>query len=498
MGEWAAGLPIVLDGKPFSFKNHEYLITPYSDNHPFQVDIKATQMGLSSRAMLRCFYWARFHDRIRGILYLFPSKSDVTDFSKGRFDPLIDDNPDSLGSWIKDTDAANIKKIWNSFLYFRGMRSRLGLKSTPADAICFDELDEAPQWMIDWAMARMSHSEDGIVYMLSNPTMPDYGIDAAFQKTDQQFFLLKCKKCNAYTNLVETFPDCLHTVKNKTFRACSKCGAALDISCGEWVAKKPRVKEKRGRQYSQLYSRYVKPEYILEKYRTTNNLESFFNLIIGIAYVSATNRLSVQEVLSCCGSDGMSDSDKGPCYMGVDQNIGLHVTVGKKHTDKRKAGKIVHLGVYNDWEELDRVMKNFKVNRCVVDAMPETRNARAFADRHPGRVYLCYYNDHQKGSYKWDDGQMIVQGNRTETLDASHKELAEGKIELPRKVEEGDIVQTFAEQCHNVAKKLEEDEDTGSKRYSYLKLGADHFRHSFNYEAMSRQSAKDLMFADVL
>lgn len=38
----------------------------------------------------------------------------------------------------------------------------------------------------------------------------------------------------------------------------------------------------------------------------------------------------------------------------------------------------------------------------------------------------------------------------------------------------------------NVAKKLEEDEETGSKEYTYIKLGVDHFRHAFNYEVMAR------------
>ena len=47
----------------------------------------------------------------------------------------------------------------------------------------------------------------------------------------------------------------------------------------------------------------------------------------------------------------------------------------------------------------------------------------------------------------------------------------------------------FALHLHNVAKKLEEDEETGSKRYVYVKLGADHFRHAFNYEVMARQSS---------
>jgi hypothetical protein len=129
-------------------------------------------------------------------------------------------------------------------------------------------------------------------------------------------------------------------------------------------------------------------------------------------------------------------------------------------------------------------MNNFSISWCVVDALPETRNARAFAKRFPGKVYLNYYNDHQKGSYAWNEKELIVTCNRTESLDSSHREIMDRAVILPR---ECGIVRDFAEHMHNVAKKLEENEETGSKRYVYLKLGPDHFRHAFNYETMARQ-----------
>jgi hypothetical protein len=49
-----------------------------------------------------------------------------------------------------------------------------------------------------------------------------------------------------------------------------------------------------------------------------------------------------------------------------------------------------------------------------------------------------------------------------------------------------------------VAKKLEEDDETGSKRYVYVKLGPDHFRHAYNYEAMARQNCPVLLFPEFL
>jgi hypothetical protein len=175
--------------------------------------------------------------------------------------------------------------------------------------------------------------------------------------------------------------------------------------------------------------------------------------------------------------------------MGVDQGKDLHVVIGKKH--REKAGQLIHISAYRDWEELDRLMRNFKIQRCVVDALPETRNARAFAERHRRKVYLNYYNEHQKGSYAWNEKELIVSCNRTESLDASHKEIIDRAIVLPK---ECDIVHEFADHLHNVAKKLEEEEETGSKRYIYVKLGPDHFRHAFNYEAMARQSSPALIF----
>ena len=83
---------------------------------------------------------------------------------------------------------------------------------------------------------------------------------------------------------------------------------------------------------------------------------------------------------------------------------------------------------------------------------------------------------------------MTVACNRTESLDASHNEIMMGQIILPKDCE---ITREFAQHLHNVAKKLEEDEETGSKRYVYVKLGPDHFRHAFNYEAMARQYGID-------
>ncbi len=498
--EWVKN--ITLDGKPFTYDRHDYLREPYKDEHPHQVKMKGTQMGLTSKAMLRVAYGARYDDKLRGFLYFFPSKTDVLEFTKGRFNPLIIDNPDTIGSWVRDTDSASIKHIWNGIITFRGMQSRVGMKGVPGDFVVIDELDEAPIDFVFWIKKRLAHSEEKRILKLSNPTLPDYGIDAEFQGTDQQYWLLKCEKCGAYTDLVESFPDCLVTFKGETIRLCQHCrDRALNPSVGQWVAKRPSITEKRGRQYSQLFSHFLSPSEILEEYRTTKKIGDFWNLTIGIGYVEAENRLGIQEVLSLCGSDGIVTEDPGPCFMGVDPGGRIHVVISK--TWPGKAGKIIHLGVYDDFEELDRLMNNFNVSRCVIDGQFEQRNCRAFAKRHSGRVFLCFYSIRQKVEARWNEREAIVDCNRTETLDDSHKEILDGNIVLPR---ECDVVREFARHLHNVAKVIEEEErkdkktgkseKTGAKYWVYKNLGDDHFRHAYNYEAMARQNSPDLLFPE--
>ena len=486
--DWCVKAPIILDGEPFSFEYHEYLQEPYRDDHPDQVEMKSTQMGCTTRAMLRLTYGARFRG-YRGILYLFPSRTDVTEFSKSRISTLIDENPETIGSWLQETDSANLKKIWNGFLYLRGMKSTIGLKSIPVDFLIFDELDEAPQQAIKFAMARMAHSEYKHVQKISNPTLPDFGIDAAFQETDQRYWLLRCSRCGKYTCMEDTFPDCLLEVNDRVIRACSKCKSELNPSIGRWIPRRPSIKDKRGYHYSQLFSHFVDPADVLQEFRTTKNLTLFYNLIIGIPWVEATNRLEISEVLALCGNKGNASSDPGPCFMGVDQGKDLHVVISK--IKDQKQGVIIHLGIQKDWSELDALMQRFHVSRCVVDALPETRNARAFAEKHKRKIFLNYYNVHQKGSYRWNEKDLTVSCDRTESLDASHVEIQDGELVIPR---ESDIVREFAQHCHNTAKRLEEDEETGSKRYVYVKLGDDHFRHALNYSTMARHYAQKSLF----
>ncbi len=99
-------------------------------------------------------------------IYFFPTRTDVIDFSKSRVGPLLYDNP-FLAKQLRDTDTVGLKRIGDANLYFRGMKSTVGMKSVPADMIVFDELDEATPDARAMAWERIAHSDYKRVIELS-------------------------------------------------------------------------------------------------------------------------------------------------------------------------------------------------------------------------------------------------------------------------------------------------------------------------------------------
>ncbi|MBD3335582.1 MAG: hypothetical protein GF355_08700, partial [Candidatus Eisenbacteria bacterium] len=193
---------IRLEGLPFSFDGHEYLRAIYDDTSPHVVLSKAAQIGGTTWGILRSI-----HACLTGlnVIYFFPTRTDVLEFSKSRVAPLLADNP-FLMRLMTDTDTAGLKRIGDSHLYLRGMQSTVGMKSVPADMVVFDELDEASPAAKAMARERLAHSDYKRVIELSNPSLPDYGIDEQYQKSDQRHWTLRCPACNAWTALDKEFP----------------------------------------------------------------------------------------------------------------------------------------------------------------------------------------------------------------------------------------------------------------------------------------------------
>ncbi len=489
---------IRLEGKPFSFEGHEYLRAIYDDTSPHVVLTKASQVGGTTWAILRSV-----HACLSGLNvgYYFPTKTDVLEFSKSRVSPLVADNPFLLRS-LTDTDTAGLKRIGDAYLYLRGMQSTIGMKSIPFDMLVFDELDEASPDAKALARERLSHSDYRRLIELSNPSLPGYGIDEAYQESDQRHWTNRCEGCGAWTALDKAFPVklgeevrvILPRGDGSFYRACPHCEAELDPAVGEWVADFPS-RPVHGYRISQLFSSKVDPGEILREYHRTYNPERFYTLKIGIPWADTENKLQPNQVLALCGDKGLEERSARSCTMGVDTGKELHVVISRRLDPSGKTTKreIVWLGTVQAYEELDSLMERFQISRCVIDAMPEIHATRQFAKRHGGRVWLWYFNENQKGKAKWDPGQHIVQVNRTEALDSGKKGIRDAEVVLPRRIP---VVDTFAQHLASDAKQLIEDEETGAKSYRYIRTGTNHYSLAFTYDWLASEQERRSCGAD--
>lgn len=482
---WAHASKIKLQAGVFLKKGHEYLIGPMQSTARVKVKIKGAQMGFSECEILDSLHGMIHGKYPKGILYLFPTANDVSEFSKARFGPLIDSNPGVIGQHVRSTDAANIKRIGSGMLYLRGARvtQKVGgikpesskLRSIPVDKLVCDERDLMPDEMIAMALERMSHSEVKEESYLSTPTIPDYGIDKLWQASDQRLWFIKCNSCSKHTCLELEFPECIKSDQ----RVCRHCGSEIHPRDGHWEAQEQS--DVAGWRISQLNSMYVNCGDILKAYEIPGDYntttQEVYNSKLALPYIAAENRLTWQQVLACCGIETPLTGHCGPCAMGVDVGKNLHIVIGGKISlDQYKILKVIDVGSWNDVHDL---ADKFNVQVCVIDMYPEIHKAREFQKQESYEIFLCDYSEYLSTGVQWNLNKQTVTVNRTEIMDEVHTFVTKpSMLTLPRL---SGKIKEYAVQMCNTAKILETDPETGASLYRYRKLGIDHFRHATNY-----------------
>lgn len=481
---WAYYNKIKITGGVFELKGSEWQPGIMQSTAQNKVVQKGAQLGLSMVSVLDIIHSLIYNMWPQGCLYLFPNSDQVGDFSKSRFNPLIADNPQTVGKFVKNTDSTFIKRIGDAFLYMRGARltsnieglkaDSAALRSISVDSVYFDEIDLMSEAAIDLALERMSHSSIQQTSKFSTPTIPDWGINKYYLDSSQNGWLIKCNKCNGYTCLEDEFPNCIKDGKT----VCVKCGNEIFSRDGVWVPRyKEKIKDCEGWHISQLNSSYISPQKILDLYNKGDNLQEVLNSKLGLPYIAQENRLTKDDVYACCCLDGMEQSSYKNNAMGVDIGKKLHVVIGyRKNKTQYKIIKVAEVLSFNDLHDL---AIQYNVQFAVLDAMPEQRKCREFQEQEPYRVFLNWYSEHVVQGVSWDNNNMTVRSDRTEICDQTHNIITtDGILEIPRR---NDVINIFASHLSNMAKVLEEDKVSGGNRYRYRKLGQDHFYHAMNY-----------------
>jgi hypothetical protein len=538
-----------IDDQPFSLdyqtatetepaKGYEPLKQIYDDDHPFIVVMKPAQVGVSELAITRALhaldigarYWKTSNDGLN-VGYLFPTQNALYDFSKERISALKDES-DKLDKFFADYDDVGFKKAGKSYFYIRGAWSVKALKSFKADFLIFDEYDEMLPRAAALAVKRLRHSQVKRQFRLSTPTLPDYGIHAAYLLSDQHEWEVHCSRCDAW-NTLDFFRDVRvdgadyqewqRWEDERIYRAavvvaCPSCHEQLldddRFGPGRWVSRRPEITRIRGYHVPALCFPSVSltdlciaavstdPEQVVEFYRSD----------LGLPYEPQGSRIT-QEMLKQLSSD--LDHGKLPSVtwtkitMGIDVGARFHYRISATGPDGKRY--VLAMGSVRTWEELDGLMSEYKVRHAVIDALPELHGAETWSNKHKGKVLRAFYKDTKGELFKLpaaEEKKMhglkvttpkelkkdIVQVNRTMAMDTIYNIVATGREVWPA------VIHNDAEViAHMTApvRVVKEDED-GQPMASWVHTKPDHLFHACVYDLISYRTLSKGTFIGVM
>lgn len=503
-------------GEPFpgnySFKYHPWCRDIHDSKAQYNTAMKSAQMGLTEVAINVAFYTVDMLKR--DVLYVLPTALNASDFSKSRFNTALLYS-EYLKQLFTDTNTVGLKQAGGVNLYIRGSRGDSNLKSIPVSVLVLDEADEMDQHAIQLAFERLSGQVHKTVWALSTPTIPKYGIHKMYVQGTQEHYIFKCPLCGRRTELV--WPDCVEvcgeTITDpdvkRSWLKCKECKGRLNhedkpLFLGKearWERTVACEDDHRSFYINQLYSYTVTPgDIALAHFRGIGDEAAhveFHNSKLGLPFIPDGGQVTESEIDIAIRKHTKNDNRPkigGGRFivMGVDQGKWNHIVVeefflkgGGLDLNAKAVGKVLWEGKMpgDRFEDLDRLMREWQIKACVIDADPQINDARRFARRFPGYVYLCRYRRGVTGKevqLSEEDGSApIITVDRTNWLDASLGRFHSNRIELP-----ADLSLEFRDHIKALVRTYEKD-DVGNPKAVYLSTGPDHFAHALNYAEMA-------------
>ena len=229
-----------LGGRPYSEKDHEFQKEILEDKSRVLKIKKCAQIGVSVISILRGFAMLGLYRNFT-ILYILPTASFSRAFNATRITPLLDECKVLSEMRDKSVDSTEIKKFGpNNFLHSKGSVSKSAAISIDADCLIIDEKDFCTdQSILTTFQSRLLHSPYKFDTELSTPTLPKFGIDAAFRRSRRKVHMAKCVHCStwfkpAFRQIIlpgvedpseVTEDELLEHGVNNAFLKCPHCGS---------------------------------------------------------------------------------------------------------------------------------------------------------------------------------------------------------------------------------------------------------------------------------
>lgn len=448
-----------VDGKPFRLDDRPAMAWIY-DQIPTTADeafryilviMKCAQVGFTVMEILSAIYLGiKFGPCTVGMF--LPDMNLAGIKSTERFMPIVRSIPQvhklmtqdaSDGSGRKSGEGNVTKRRLDRALYvFSWTSGRATTESIPMDVLNFDEVQEMTLDQIEKTYERLSASEIRFMLMGSTANWPEADIHHWFLRGTRHQFHTECPTCRVMKPLDEYFPDCIrHDPDLDRLRYVCPNGHWLDdTQRGEWIASQPQMDEGvdyavekkfrklriRSIHFPQFLSPTIAADEILSSYNSATDMKNFFNRKLGKPYLDPSQIPVTLEHLAACVAAGKAAGiqwktrAKG-AYMGIDQmgNYNVHV-IKERLPDGRQA--TIHVEeTYNEdpFARSSELMEMYGIAVCVVEINPNYNDAKKFANRHKGRVFICNsFGQVVEGMIQWGDAPKLDTSDRRTSEDS--------------------------------------------------------------------------------
>ena len=453
---WAEKHIITEKRNKLEFQRHKILTDLYDCWADRIVIKKSAQVGATTYGILRALWLGKFNKVV--VIFTMPKSSDISDFSQARVNPIV-----RYSGIEANVDNVRLKQIESSFIHLRGTWGETEAISVPADLLIHDEIDRSKPDVIEMYEERLSASELKWKVLMSTPTIPNFGISAEFQKSDQREWVVKCPA--GHSQIIRE-----SNIKDGEFR-CIKCGRILNRANGHWEKRNPKS-EIAGFHITQLIAPWISAKDIIKKRNDYKFKRDYYNFVLGEEYAGGSGMVTRADIISCVKN--ITDYS-GKAVVGVDWGDTSWAVV-------RKGNRIIHLAKITDdtrkhAQRVAELMEKFRADAVCDFGYGDTKN-KQLIDWFPGRVWMCVYSDGVIFP-KFNKEKHIVNIDRTRSIEEELAEIKDGTLEIQPQ----DLVEDFIQHHLNLASKKVEDKH-GKIRTIIERSGPDHFVHANNYSRL--------------
>lgn len=518
-----------LNGRPYSFKDHEMHVQIAEDQHPHMCASKPAQVGLTE-LQLRIAAAVAAVIRAR-IIYVFPSAKFAESVSNDRFLPIIQESESLRVLLHPEVKSASMRKIGKSTIYFKGASGTTQTIAVPATHLIFDEEDFCDPNILTKYNARLKHAPEdpatglrGVRKRFSTPTVPNYGVTKYLNDSDYKQYMVKCSSCNTY-QAPDYYSDYVipgydkaidHFDKTDLYNPlykigeayikCQKCGKDLwkdlmNPAQREWVARYPDKYLISGYAISPIdvpaYNKVPSIFYQLADYATQDHR----NFVLGIAHEDKHNSFLMSIFMSRTDAFLIDMAQAklltlSGVRMGIDIGKTAHLVVGKRKNVHTKDMDIIYMvRLYTRLgtlaSQIQPLIEVFSPDTVVLDAGPDFTTPQILIENNPyGRVFGCEYHRKVKGAYTNldpDPETGVVKAARTGALKDTMKRHNDGAFHYPKDSTEVDILK----QHLKVTKKVSLRTEFGGGDSFPKPTEPDHYAHALNYLQIADTIASD-------